>query len=364
MNKNKKYLVSILLIVVAAIFTIVNVNTQEIGTANDTVIQKGKYNSTRFAAGKEVINKSEVNGLSFVAGEKLTLEGKAPYGFYAGKTLLVSESIESDAFIAGESITITEKANINRDLFIAGKNIKIKSTIGRDLRLGANTVDLSNAIIKGNAYIAADKIILNNNTKILGQLNYAKDTKVIGLNKDKIKKIKVTKARSNKKKKTTFEKVTEEVSNFIFSVIRAFLLIAILLWLIPKLDKKLTKEEFTPSKVAIKSLVGLAVLVIVPIVAILALISSILTPVSLIALTLLVVSYYLSSMFVYYIVGNYIDNKFIKKKKKYLSLICGIVLIKLLLLIPVLGLIVYVIVHLYGLGIIFDYINSLRKKTK
>lgn len=359
----KKYLLTILFIVITFAFTIVNVNAKGIGTFGENVKQKGTYNSTRFSAGKTVTNEADVDGLSFVAGEEVTLKGKAPYGFYAGRKLTVNENVQNDAFVAGESIIFPNGSVIGRDAFVAGKKIKINSTIGRDLRLGASIVDLSGATINGDAYISADKIVLNNDTKILGTLSYAKGTKVIGLTKNNVKKVNITKAVSNNKKESKSDKIIKGIINFIYSVARAFILMVILLWLIPKLGEKLTKEELKPSTIAKKSAIGLGVLLLVPIIAIIALISSLLLPVALITIALYAVSLYLGSIFVYYIIGNYLDEKLIKKNNKYLTLICGIAIVKLVCLIPVLGALISIIVFLYGLGIILVYINSIRKES-
>ena len=94
-----KKILKILYVVVIFLLVITNVSAKELFTADEYLVQDGKYDSIRFACGKSVTNKAEVNGLSFVAGENLTLEGKAPYGFYAGRVLEVSENIENDAFI-------------------------------------------------------------------------------------------------------------------------------------------------------------------------------------------------------------------------------------------------------------------------
>lgn len=362
--KNKKYLLSILFIAVAFLFATISVSARGLTTAGSTVTQQGKFDSTRFIFGQEVNNKAEVNGISFVAGDKVTLEGKAPYGFYGGNTVDVSENIKTDAFIAGRYITLTNKAVIGRDAFLAAGSIKVNTTIGRDLRAGGNTIDLSGAIIKGDAYIDAENLILDNNTRVLGKLTYSKDTKVTGLNKDNIKNIVVTKAKTRQEKKDAGTIILETILSTIMSIITAFITMVVILWLLPKLDKKLTKEEVKASTIAKKALIGLGVLFVVPIVALIAVFTGFLTPIALITFAVYGVSLYLASLLVYYIIGNVIDKKWMKKKNKYLSLLVGITIVKIVCLIPVIGGLIATIVFFYGLGLIFNYINSIRKATK
>ena len=361
--KNKKYLLSILFIAVAFIFVAINASAKGLTTAGDVVTQKGKFDSVKLLFGKDVTNKADVNGISFVAGDKVTLEGKAPYGFYGGNTVDVNEKITTDAFIAGRYITLTNNAFIGRDAFLAASTIKVKSIIGRDLRAGAETIDLSGATIKGDAYIDAENLILDDNTRVLGKLTYSKGTKVTGLNKNNIKNIVITKEKVKQEKKDTATIILEKIVDTIFAIITAFITMVAILWLLPKLDKKLTKEEIKASIIAKKSLIGLGVFFIVPIVALFAVFTGLFTPISLMTVAVYAIALYIASLFVYYIVGNAIDKKWMKKKNKYLSLLVGITVVKIVSLIPVLGGLIGLVVFLYGLGLVFNYINSIRKNA-
>ncbi len=360
--KNKFFKVFYIILLLTLIIT--NVNAKELVVASEDVEQTGKYDSIRFVFGKTITNKADVDGLSIIAGEVLTLDGKTPYGFYAGRVLSVSENVLKDVFVAGDDITLTEKALVGRDAFIAGNNVKIKAVIQRDLRLGASSVDLSGATIKGNANVDAEEIKLDDNTKILGTLTYSEDTKISGLSDKNAKNVEVTKAKEvTETSESISDIVIEKVTNFIMSTARAFIVMIILLWLLPKLNNKIKDEEFELSNVVKTSLIGLGTLIVIPIVSLIALFTGLLSSLSLIIFAVYAVSLYLSSIFVYYIVGNYIDEKFIKKDNMYLSLICGILLVKLIALIPILGGIISFVTLLYGLGIILNYINSLRKEN-
>lgn len=174
----KKYL-KLLGIAIMMILFIPRTYALDLAMAGDSITQEGEYDSIRLAAGNNV-----------------TLEGSAPYGFYAGNTINFNEKITRDAFVAGNSIVIDSDAIIGRDLFIAGEDVTIKTTIGRNLHAGAGSIDLRGAIIMGDSYIDADKIIMDNETKITGKLSYLEDANVSGLNKDNIGSIKTHKSNS------------------------------------------------------------------------------------------------------------------------------------------------------------------------
>ena len=170
-----------MLSVLLLLFVVTNTYAVELFESGNVVTQEGEYSSTRFVAGNKVTNKADVDGLSFAAGNEVTLEGKAPYGFFAGNFVTVNEQIEKDLFVAGNRVTIGKDAILGRDVFIAASTVEIKSNIGRDLRVGAASVDLSDITIEGNAYVMADEIIMNANTNIKGKLSYLDDAIVTGL---------------------------------------------------------------------------------------------------------------------------------------------------------------------------------------
>ena len=353
----KKKLVSLLSLTLIVILSFTNVYALEITKAGDTVVQEGDYDSIRLVAGNTVTNKANVDGLSLVAGNEVTVEGSAPYGLYAGNSVTVSEKVEKDMFVAGNNIVIDSDAIIGRDAYIAGNTVKIKANITRDLRLGSSSVDLSGVTIGGDAYITADRIILDENTVITGKLTYVEDANVTGIEKATIGSIKTTKSN---------EVVIEysfktRLYDFVVSYLGAIVTMLVLFYILPKIKEKLDKLELSFNSIAKTSLSGLIALIIIPILTLILVFTGILTPVSLIAICLYVVSIYLSTLFVGYIVGNLLTTKLLKKDSKYLALACGILLLKLIKLIPVIGGIITAISLFYGLGIIF---NLIRNKNK
>ena len=174
-------------------FMTTNVYAIDIASAGDNVNQTGSYESSRFVAGNKIMNTAEVDGLSLIAGNEITTKGASPYGIYAGNIITIEDNIEKDLFAAGNMITINSNASIGRDVYIAGNDVTINSNIERDLRAGGTTIDISGITIKGDAYIGAEQIIMDKETKIEGKLVYPEDSSITGLEQASINKIETTK---------------------------------------------------------------------------------------------------------------------------------------------------------------------------
>ena len=355
-NKLIKYLGLFLIV----FLSITNVYATEITTFGESVDQKGKYESSRFAAGNIVNNKAEIDGLSFAAGNEVTLEGKVSYGFYAGNIVTVKELVEKDAFIAGNSIRIEEDAILSRDVYIAGNTVTVKSNIKRDLRAGGSTIDLRGITIDGNADLAFEKILLDEGTEIKGKLSYPSNADIKGLDDAKIGKIK----KYDVDTADTDVTVKDKIVSFIIGVFASIITGLVLFLIIPNTKIKLDNLELNLVDVFKNIGIGLLVLIVTPIVALIGLFTGILTPISLITIVIYIISIYLTGIVVSYKFGNMISNKLFKVDSMFLSLFVGIVLVKLLKMVPVIGDILSIFVVLYGMGLIFKYIKDIRKDNE
>lgn len=357
MGKKVLKLFSVFVVTFAIIFA--KVNALEITKSGDKVVQEGEYDSIRLVAGETVTNKADVDGLSFIAGNNLDLKGSTPYGFYAGSTVIVNEDVSKDMFVAGKNIEIGKDASLGRDVFAAGESIKIKSDVERDLRAAGESIDISGITIGGDAYVFFEDITMDEDTKIEGKLIYPENSEITGLKDADIGSTKVIK--SDKKEDEEENSLAESVYDFIFSTLAAFVVMVVLLYLIPKAKEKLDNIELNASSIVKTSVKGIGVLILVPIIALIGLFTRILLPLSLIAIVVYIISIYLSSIVVAYIVGNILDEKFIKQENVYISALVGIVVLKLVELVPVIGGLVTAISLFYGLGLIFTFIKSKEK---
>ena len=151
------------------------------------------------------------------------------------------------------------------------------------------------------------------------------------------------------------------IRDIIISAITSLLTLTILFLVVPGRKEKLDNSGITPERIVKKTGIGLIALVSVPMISIIAIITLVLIPVSLITLTLYIISLYISSLLVYYIVGNEICKK-LNKENKYLSILIGIITVKLIKFIPVIGGLVSLLCLLYGMGLIV-YLATKKKSN-
>ena len=325
--------------------------------AGETIVQEGDYDSIRLLAGNTVTNKANVDGISLVAGNEVLVEGSSSYGVYAGNNVSISEKVLKDMFVAGNKIIISENAEIGRDAFIAGSNVTVLGNVGRDLRIGASTVNLMGITVNGDAYLMASEIFLDDDTVIVGKLIYPEDAKISGLNSANIGSVETTKST----KVEVHYNFYDRARDFIFGIVSSFVVLLILLYLLPKANDKIVKKELAVDKEFKTMAIGFLELVTVPFVILIGLFTYILMPAALILLCVYFIGIYLSSLLSSYIIGNVLMKKLFHIDSKYLAILVGIVLVKLLKLIPMVGPLFGFICMIYGMGLIFIYIRSRGK---
>ena len=343
-----------LFIVLTSIFMMNRVSATEITKAGDNVVHEGDYSSLRIVAGNKVDNKAKNDGLSVMAAQDLVLEGVSSYGFYAGKNITFNETIEKDLFLAGLNITFGSDSIINRDAYIAGNSVKLNTTVKRDLRIGASTVDLSNAKIGGDAYVDAEKIIVSENTIIEGTLDYPENIVIVDLEKANITNVKM-----HAVEVVDEESIYDTLSSSIISFVAQYILLVLVLLLIPFVKEKLEKTNLEASSIFKNIGIGFTLLIMVPILSVFAVLTTILLPVGLIALVLYVIAVYLSYLFVSYIVGYLISKKVFNRDNLYLNAFIGLLVCKFVSLIPGIGGLVIFLSLLFGIG---NYMNFINKK--
>ena len=328
--------------------------------ADESVKTEGTYESSRFMFGNNVSNNSRIDGIGFLAGNSINSRGTVSYGVYAGNVITISDEIEKDLFAAGNEITITEDAIVPRDAYVAGNSVTIYTEIGRDLYVAADTVDLRGVAIKGDVYISAAKIKMDENTSIAGTFTYEEETKVEGLDKAEVDKAKTYKVDRVEFKQA--EKKSKIISTLTGMAV-AFVTMLVIFLLFPKFRKAIEKTEDDLGTIALTSLGGLALTICIPVLAVIAMLTVVLIPVSLMVLAGYFATLYLASLVTYYLVGHILYSKISEKPIWPVELLIGIVLFKVLSFIPVAGGIIVFLCFVYGMGKIYSLLkNSIGKK--
>ena len=353
----KKYFLNFVCAILAIFILIPQVEAFSYGKSGENFTQEGNYESTRLIAGNTVKNAATIDGISLGAGNDIEASGHVTYGFYAGNLVKVNETVEKDLFVAGNSILIDASSTLGRDVFVAGNKVTINANIPRNLNMGASAVNISGAIIGGNATIYAENIVMDAETVITGTFTYPKTAKITGLD---LAQVGNTKTVDTKEAKIEISPMNR-LYTFIITIVAAFIVLLVLFYILPTSKEKLLSTNLEPKNVAKTMGIGLIVLIVVPILSFLGMMTGFLTPLGLITFAVYIIACYLSTYLSSMVVGSVITTKLLKNDSTYIALIIGIILIKLLKLIPIVGGWVGAIAVFYGMGLVYKYIANRNK---
>ncbi len=332
----------------------------------------GTYDATVFQAGQDATSNAEVKGILFMAGNTVSAGGTGEYAFIAGNTVSFGGECLNDAFIGGNSVAVS--GNVDRDLYAAGKVLDLRGAIGRDLFAGAQTVSISGEI-GGNVYLDAETIQIADDAKIGGTLRFNDSARVSGpdeiLNNAEryADKKEGTEKPENAEKPDDAEaapapvqstqpgkstKVFSKIKSALFSYLGLLLIDYFFLWLTPlweKVDRDYTGKDFGLYAAAFG--IGFAVLAGLPLASIILMITGFgLRPAFVL---LLVYSAVLTAapVFLGFFLGSLLWRKALKKTKNYWAeLAVGLLIWRILSLIPGLKIVTAFIAGPLALGVI------------
>ena len=309
-------------------------------------------------AGNLVDILGNIDGIGFIAGNTVNVNGSMEYGFVAGKDITVNGSIQKSIYIAGANVTISKDAKINRDVFIVSDTVTLEGIINRDASIGASELIIKTGTkIEGNVDTNADKITVQEGVTISGTLKYNENAKTNISNEATIKSTETYKETEKADTKTT------NYNSALRSIINVIVVFVVITAVFSKTTPKTIKIYEDNKKYLKNAGIGLMILCCVPIVSLLLLISTLGTSLGLILIVLYILGLYLSQIFTGFILGDAIFNKLIKKELNPILIgIIGIIVLKLLMIIPDIGGLITFVSLILGLGTIYELVFVKEKK--
>lgn len=306
-------------------------------------------------AGNNLTTSMDVkNGLLLVAGNNLHLESDSEYGFIFGNAIKFAGSTERDLYAAGNVVTLAKSAEIGRDVFVAGSELRVETDLAGDLSVTADRVVIDDDIvISGNVNISASTIEFGDGVMIGGKLVYNDSARVSGVDDIVYDEVEIYHV----------QEVSEEArfaaalySKFL-SIAGLFLAMALILAVYSKLHDQV-QAEMTAGHFGTNLAIGLGALVIVPVVAIFALLTMVAAPLGIVAFLIYGICVYLAQGFTGLWLGHVIIEKPFKLKgNPFLEALVGIVILGLLALVPFVGVITGFVSLIFGLGLIVGCIK-------
>ena len=350
------------ILIMLTLFAVAPVEAKEINSfhmvSDDKVTFEDTVNGDSAIAGNLVDIIGNIDGIGFIAGQTVNVNGNLEYGFLAGQNVNINGQISKNIYAAGETITLSKDANIGKDLFLAGDSINLNGNIQRNINIYASTVTIKKGTtINGNITIEASNIKVEDGASIKGTLKYNEDAKNDISDNSSIGKI--TTYEINKDEGFN----TSEILSSILNMVVVFLSITII---IPKTLDKTNEIYEKKNNNYIKNIgIGFLILICVPLISLILLASNIGVYLGLILVALYAIAIYLSFIIAGYILGNLILVKLMKlNTNKYLSGIIGIILLKILMVIPVLSTIICLIAITLGLATIWNLLQKDEEENK
>ncbi len=326
-------------------------------TSGNNVKLEDTINGDSAIAGNIIDMIGNIDGIGFIAGETVNVKGSLEYGFMAGNNITVDGVISKNIYAAGNIITFTKNASIGRDIFLAGNEVVLNGNLDRNISISATRVILEdNLTINGNIKINASSIVVKNGANIKGELSYNED-----INKDISNTANIGKITTYKIEKDS----SFDVKDLLQSTLNMIIVFLVITIIIPKSLEKSENIYNESNKYAKNIGIGALFLICVPLISLLLILSNIGVSLGIILGLIYGICIYLSYIVSGFILGNLLLGKVMKlNTNKYLSGIIGIVIIKIVSIIPIFGVLISILALLLGLGTIWNLIGCSNNKKE
>lgn len=279
-----------------------------------------------YAFAQDIDVSNVVNGDVISFGQKINIKADRVLGNIrsAGQSIDIDVKNTKNITVAGQDITIYEDTVANA-IYAAGQNIEFSGTTN-DLSLAGSNVLIDGAV-NGNLEIRGEYITLGENAKVDGNITIKSENEPTVKGSVAWKDIDYEKINH----KSNYEKENSGLFSKIMNIISS-VIVAVIMFVLGK-SYFSSLEKSINMNLGKFILIGLALLIGIPVCILTLFMTVIGIPIALMLLGIYICVIYLAPMFTGILLGNVILNK----KNKYLQVICGVILIKLILMLPYLG---------------------------
>ena len=320
--------------------------------AGGTVSSARNLAHSLFLAGNSVLSNDSVDGISFIAGNVVEFSGSSEYAFLAGNSVKISGAVDSDLFAAGNTVEIDEDASVGRDIFVAGSSVIVRSMLYGNAFIAGDRVVLENVTVDGDLNISADEIVIKGQSSVAGIFKYNDNAVITGREDLEASRVDAyAGSTSSQSSESVASRFAAALSHFLVKLLGLILVMIVLISLAPKFMKKLLDSFHWKTSWKFLGL-GLGLIIVTPLACIFVLCTVIGIPLAALTLGLYFSFICLSQGITGGILGNELATRLLKQPKMniYLKYIIGISLIRLVACIPVLGGLVAAVSTCFGFG--------------
>jgi len=321
--------------------------------AAQTVTIDGTVDGDLWAAGSKIIVNGIVTDSVMAVGQTIDISGDVGHAMrVAGTTINIRGDVDGDLMVAAGEVNIASTAKIKGDLLLGAGNVRIDGLIEGDIKGGGGEVIISNGV-GGDVELKVESLTILSTANIGGDLSYTSEeeadiqsgAQIAGATTHKLPEIKEKQAKAFPF--VLFSGVLGKVIGFLMALIAGLVIILIV-------PRRLTSiAEAIRSRPGPSAGWGAIILFLTPIAAIIVCLTIVGIPVGLIALALWGIAIYLAQIPVGLLIGRLILGRFRAVEGKAImvgALALGLLILKLLGLIPYAGFFIGLTVAIFGLG--------------
>ena len=336
--------------------------------AGETVIIDGRINGDVWAVARSVTVNGMVSGSVNVAAERVDVYGDVGQSVRAaGNRLRIVGNVARDVIVGANEVEIASPVGVARDFIFGANTVHVNTLIQGDIKGSGVSVSIRNGV-EGSVELWIDTLTLLPTANIQGDLIYRSENvadiqsgaQILGDNTH------IPVAREEEF--SPIERFSSSGLGIIGSVLgflMAFVAGVVLIFIAPSRLTSVVESIRTRPGACLGW--GAIVLIATPIAATIVLITVIGMSVSLITLILLGIAIYLSQIPVSLFIGRWIIGYFSKAEGQAVlvgSLALGLVILRLLRIIPFIGYFISLVAILLGLGAIVVTLQKEKSKTR
>ena len=317
-----------------------------------TVTIDGTINGDLWAAGSKIIVNGIVTGSVMAVGQTIDISGDVGHAVrVAGTTISIRGNVDGDLMVAGGDVNIASTAEVKGDVLLGAGNVRIDGLIEGDIKGGGGEVTISNGV-EGDVELKVESLTISSTADIGGDLSYTSEDKADIRSGAQIggvttHKLPVKEEPSIPFPFALFSGMVGNIIGFLMALIAGLVIILIA-------PRRLTSiAEAIRSRPGPSAGWGAIILFLTPIAAIIVCLTIVGIPVGLIALALWGIAIYLAQIPVGLLIGRLILGRFRAVEGKAImvgALALGLLILKLLGLIPYAGFFIGLATAIFGLG--------------
>lgn len=321
--------------------------------AGNTERIEGTVNGDVFCASNDLVVNGTVNGDVICAGNTITINGKVTGDVrVVGNSVTIGAELGGSLTVFGNTVTLENAAKIAKDATVAGSNVLVNGSVGRDIIGGGSNVTLNGAVGR-NVEGEYETLTIGNDATVAGFVHYAsKDDATIngevagGVERSEPRVYDGQRARAL----MPLGLLTGAIIGIIWVIVTALALSLIL----PK--KMATVTNLSWKGAALAAFIGLCALFGIPTLAVFAMISVVAAPLGFallfVWLAILAVSMGVTAIYI----GRLISQR--QKMHPVVASLLGGLILGILLIIPILDLFVILGAVSFGLGAVLYAIRG------